>query len=271
MDEKSSPQWRPEPGPSNALERLLQKAQDPAVHGRMMRALWDTELHTLIAYHPELEGEMELQNGSPIPQFIHLEDGKGGSFIPVFTSEVVAEYALAKNAKKLGKQSLASMPGEGFFQIVNHLKCHVVVNPGMKLSLKLHPEAIAALVSGELRHTRPTHDSTQKTTLRAIEYSSLPTHLSDSIRRFCDKNRVPIAVYAFVACDPATDQPNMQELRILLRLRSEDNDFYNDFRLMVGKLATSKFRIITGVILETDKSGLTWLSQQKPLWPVIQL
>ena len=122
MDGKYSPQWRPEPGPSNALERLLQKAQDPAVHGRMMRALWDTELHTLIAYHPELEGEMELQNGSSIPQFIHLEDGKGGSFIPVFTSEVVAEYALAKNAKKLGKQSLASMPGEGFFQIVNHLK-----------------------------------------------------------------------------------------------------------------------------------------------------
>ena len=75
MDGQFTPQWRPEPEPSNALERLLQKAQDPAVHGRMMRALWDTELHTLIAYHPELEGMMELTNGSPMPQFIQIDDG----------------------------------------------------------------------------------------------------------------------------------------------------------------------------------------------------
>ena len=270
MDGQFTSQWRPEPEPSNALERLLQKAQDPAVHGRMMRALWDTELHTLIAYHPELEGMMELQNGSPMPQFVQIDDGSG-PFIPVFSSEAVVEYAIAKNAKKMGPQSLASMPGEALFQMINQLNCRVVVNPGMKLSLKLKPEAIAALVSGELRHTRPTHDATKKTTLRPIEYHSLPANLSDSIRRFCDRNRVPIAVYAFVACDPETGKPDMHDLRVILRLRSEDNDFYNDFRLMVGKLATSKFRIITGVILETDKSGLTWLSQQKPLWPVIQL
>jgi hypothetical protein len=269
MDGKFTPQWRPEPEPSNALERLLIKAEDPAVHGRMMRALWDTELHTLIAYHPELEGMMELQNGSPMPQFIQIDDGSG-PFIPVFSSEAVAEYSIAKNAKKMGKQSLASMPGEALFQILNQLKCDVVVNPGMKYRLKLQPEAIASLVSGEFRHTRPTHDDPKKTKLRPIEHHTLPANLRDSIRRFCDRGRVPIAVYAFVACDEE-GQPDLHDLRVILRLRSEDNDFYNDFRLMVAKLSTPNLRLSTGVAIDTDEKGLTWISQQKPLWPVLEL
>ena len=270
MDGQFKPQWRPEPEPSNALEHLLQKAQDPAVHGRMMRALWDTELHTLIAYHPELEGMMELQNGSPMPQFVQIDDGSG-PFLPIFSSEDVAEYVVAKNGAKMGPQTLASTPGESLFQIIKQLECDVVLNPGMTHSLRLQPEAIASLIDGEFRHSRPTHDHTEKTTLRPIEYHTLPATLSESIRRFCDRGRVPIAVYAFVACDPETGQPNMHDLRIILRLRSEDNDFYNDFRLMVAKLSTPNLRLSTGVTIDTDEKGLTWLSQQKPLWPVLEL
>lgn len=63
----------------------------------------------------------------------------------------------------------------------------------------------------------------------------------------------------------------MHDLRIVLRLRSEDNDFYNDFQLMVGKLSTPNLRLSTGVTIDTDEKGLTWLSRQKPLWPVLEL
>jgi hypothetical protein len=270
MDGEFIPQWRPEPEPSNALERLLQKAEDPAVHGRMMRALWATELHTLIAYHPEMVGEMELQNGSPMPQFIQIHDATG-VFIPVFSSEAVAEYSLAKNGGKMGPQALASMAGEGFFRIIQQLGCNVVLNPGMTHRLLLEPEAIAALIDGEFRHTRPAHDSPEMTTLHGVEPDSLPGVLRDGIRRFCDRGRVAIAVYPLVACDPETGKPNLKDLRLILRLRSEDNDFYNDFRLLVAKLSPPNFPILTGVMFDSDEQGLAWLNQQKPLWPVLDL
>ena len=56
-----------------------------------------------------------------------------------------------------------------------------------------------------------------------------------------------------------------------LRSRSEDNDFYNDFRLMIARISTPNLRLSAGVTIDTDEKGLTWLSQQKPLWPVLEL
>ncbi|MEZ5384140.1 MAG: SseB family protein [Prosthecobacter sp.] len=200
MDGEFAPQWRPEPEPGNALERLLQKAAtDPAMHGRMLRALWGAELHTLIEYHPELEGEMQLSNGSPMPRFMLVKDDTG-TFIPVFSSEAVAEYCIAKHDKSRGPKAVACMPGEAFFIMMAQLKHDVILNPGMTHRLLLKPEAIADLVSGEMRHSRPSHGNEESTTLHGVEEDSIPADFRDGIRRFCDRNPVPIAVYLFVPC-----------------------------------------------------------------------
>jgi hypothetical protein len=269
MDGEFSPQWRPEPEPGNALERLLQKAAtDPAMHGRMMRALWDAELHTLIEYHPELAGAtMELSNGSPMPRFVLVQDDTG-IFIPVFSSEAVAEYCITKNAKGKGPQAVASMPGEAFFLMMAQLKHDVILNAGMTHRLLLKPEAIADLVSGAMRHSRPSHGKEEATTLHGVEAGSLPPDFRDGIRRFCDRTPVPIAVYLFVLVDPATGQPDLRRWRLILRLRSEDNDFYNDLILLAGKLTPPGIELACGVVTD-DEHALAFLSKNTPLWPVM--
>lgn len=270
MDEELSAQWRPEPEPCNALERLLQKAAtDPAMHGRMMRALWDAELHTLIEYHPELAGStMQLSNGSPMPRFVLVQDGTD-TFIPVFSSEAVAEYCITKNTKNKGPHAVASMPGEAFFIMMAQLKHDVILNAGMKHRLLLKPEAIADLVSGEMRHSRPSQRPGESTQLFGIETASLPADFRDGIRRFCDHTPVPIAVYFFVTSDPATGQPDFNKWRLILRLRSEDNDFYNDLCLLAGKLLPPDIELATGVVTD-DEDSLAFLSKNTPLWPVIE-
>ena len=73
----------------------------------------------------------------------------------------------------------------------------------------------------------------------------------------CDRTPVPIAVYLFVLVDPATGQPDLRQWRLILRLRSEDNDFYNDLSLLAGKLLPPGIEV-------------AFLSKNTPLWPVIE-
>ena len=142
MNDDMTPQWRPEPPPSNDVEQLLEQgATDPSVHGRLMRALWKAEVYALIEYHPEvIDQTMELQNGRPMPPFIHVQDDTG-IFVPVFSSQEVADYCISKNSKDKGPKAMAIMPGEVFFICMNQLKSDVVLNPGMTHNLLLKPEA----------------------------------------------------------------------------------------------------------------------------------
>ena len=270
MDGEFASQWRPEPEPCNALERLLKKAAtDPSYHGQMMRALWQTELHALIDYHPELPGAtMELKNGDAMPPFVCVKDNTG-TFIPVFSSEAVADYCITKHSKDKGPKAIAAMPGEAFFIMMNQLQQDVVLNPGMTHRLLLKPDAIAELVSGELRHSRPSHGKEEATTLRGVEADSLPPAFRDGIRSFCDHTPVPIAVYFFVLVDSATGQPDLNQWRLILRLRSEDNDFYNDLSLLAGKLLPPGIELACGVVTDNEHA-LDFLSKNTPLWPVIE-
>lgn len=272
MSGSFSPQWRPEPQPSNDLERLLQKAAtDPAYHGQMMRALWQSELHALIEYHPELVGAtMQLKNGDAMPRFVVVQDNTG-IFIPVFSSEAVADYCIKQNANTKGPQAVAMLAGEVFFIMMKQLKRDVVLNPGMTHRLLLKPEAIAALVSGEMRHARPSHrGNKQSTMLFGVQPDSVPPAFRDGIRRFCDRTPVPIAVYLFLLGDDETRQPVNNQWRLILRLRTEDSDFYNDFGLVAESLLPKKVELNIGVVTGDDEHALAFLQQHRPLWPVIE-
>jgi hypothetical protein len=63
----------------------------------------------------------------------------------------------------------------------------------------------------------------------------------------------------------------MASLRLILRLRHEDNDFYNDFTLMAGKLVPQGIDLATGVVTDTDEQALEFLNRSEPLWPVLNL
>jgi hypothetical protein len=270
MNDDITPQWRPEPPPGNAVEKLLvQGATDLSVHGRLLRALWKAEVCALIEYHPEVvEQTMELQNGSPMPPFLRVQDDTG-IFVPVFSSEEVADYCIDKNAKDKGPKALAIMPGEAFFICMNQLKTDVVLNPGMTHRLLLKQEAVAAMVSGELRHARPHHGEARESYLIGVDCESLPADFRDGLRRFCDATPVPIAVYMFLEGDPQTHQPDMRQWRIMLRLRNEENDFYNDLGLLARKLLPKSVDLNIATVTGDDAQALDFLQKHTPLWPVL--
>jgi hypothetical protein len=258
----------PPPPPQNEFERLLPKMHgDPTVHGKALRALMALELHTLAVAHPELEGEHQLTAQS-VPQLITFEVDAKGPFIAIFSSEAVVDWTLPQIPMK-GQVGVVTMEAKALFTLLNNGKHTARVNFGMAASLTLTPPTIQDLVSGALTSLRLTEERERMQLFTVLE-ESLPPELVSNVRRFCDKRNVPIAVYAFLPSMPDVHEADTSELRFVLWLRSADNDFYNDFRLMVGSLMPEGFKTGVGVITEQDEEGMAFLQQCKPLWPVTE-
>jgi hypothetical protein len=258
----------PEPLPQNEFERLLVKMKsDPTVHGAALRALMKLELHALAAGHPELVGEHELTAQS-VPQFFNFTVDDKGPFVAVFSSEAVVDWILPQIPLKV-PAGVVTMEAQALFSLLNDGRRTVRVNFGCGLSLTLKPEAIRDLVSGELTHSRP-NPGGEKTQLFPVELDSLPPKLLATVRKFCDQRRVPIAVYALVPAKPEANEPDLTQLRFVLWLRSLDNDFFNDFGLMVGRLMPEGIGSAVGVVTEGDEAGMAFLQRCTPLWPVTE-
>jgi len=258
----------PEPPPQNDFERLLAKMQnDPTVHGRALRALMALDLHALAAGHPEMVGEHELTKHS-VPQFFNFTVDAEGPFVAVFSSEAVLDWILPQIPMK-GEVGVVTMEAQALLSLLNDGKHTARVNFGMPISLKLLPEAIRELVSGELTHRRP-EPGGEKTQLFPVDVESLPAELLAAVRKFCDQRNVPLAVYAFLPAKADANEPDPRELRFVLWLRSVDNDFFNDFGLMVGRLMPAGLESAVGVVMPDDEAGMAFLQRCKPIWPVTE-
>jgi hypothetical protein len=268
MDVNFSPQWQPEPDPQNGVERLLLRAaNDPSLHGKLLRKLWGSELIALMPYHPEMEGVHELTNGDTVPFMVCRDET--GLFMPIFTSESVALFCVARHMPN-APVGLATIQGEALFSLVRGLRHPVLINSGMSQSLRLLPEAVDALVSGELRHSRAIVEVPRegiKLTPRPL--NTIPGLVIDAVRSFCDRQRVAIAIYAFHGVNRHTGQPNPLEIRFILRLRRTDSDFYNDFYIMVAKLLPQDIVGSFAIVTPDNEVALDFLATCTPIWPVI--
>lgn len=266
MSDAASSSWQPEPEPQNALERLMPKAAvDHSLDGKMWRLLWESEVHTFIPDHPEMRGEHELTNGDSLP-ICRYEDAEG-PFVAVFTSEAAAEHGA--RLAPVPKPAIASLPAEAFFHLIHDGETTVRVNPGMRANIIMGPEAVAGLVAGEFTHRRPSLEPGEKTRVFPVPAAELPVELREGIRAFCEKRRVPLAVYVFHPADPATGGRDRRELHFVLWLRDADNDFYNDFGLLAAKLVPKPVNCRTAVVTTDGAGNLDYLQQCTPLWPVV--
>jgi hypothetical protein len=261
-----TPSFHPEPPPQNDLERLIRKAaDDPALHGRMWRMLWESELYTFIPDHPEIRGEFALKNGDQFTFSIY--EHAEGQFIAVFASEAAAEWACEQMADP--KPAIAAMPAEALFKIANNGEFSVRVNHGLRASVTLRPEGVADLVAGGLTHHQPSESFREKVMLHHVPADEVPSKLRQAIRVFCVQRPLAVGVYAFNPVNRETGEVNKGELRLMLWLREEKGDLYNDFRLMVGKVTPPYLQVTFGGVTPGETAAIEFLRGRTPLWPVV--
>ena len=266
-----TPSWQPiEPEPQNELERLIKlAADDPSLHGKLFRKLWEAELHIYVPPHPELVGEHKLTTDQGFAWCTYGD--KDGPFAAVFTSEAAARYEM-RNVPDQPRPMICSLPADVLFSFLNDKHTTVRVMAAGGGTIRLTPDAVAALVTGKLTHNRVDDDPAGKTTvtLLAVPDEKVPMKLRQAIRVFCAQRRVPIGVYVFHQMDPKTGQYPGNDLRVILWLRGADNDFYNDFCLMAQKLTPPHLEFYCAVVTSEDTASVAFLQKNKPLWPLMK-
>lgn len=272
MPKEPHEDWRPEPEPQSALDRLIKNAaNDPSVQGEMFRKLMAATLHIYVPPHPELVGEFTRNTADGFTWCTYQDEE--GPFVAVFTSLVCAKYEM-RSLKDDGqpKPMICEMPADVLFGFLNDGLTTVRVMAAGGGTIKLQPPAVAALVEGKLTHNRVSESPEGRTavTLCPVPDEKVPMKLRQGIRVFCARNRVPIGVYVFYKVDENTGEVSTDDLRVVLWLRSADNDFYNDFCLMAQKLTPPHKEFYCGVVLSDDTQALEFLQKQKPLWPIFK-
>ncbi|HEV7402287.1 MAG TPA: SseB family protein, partial [Chthoniobacteraceae bacterium] len=160
MSHSASSRQPPEPPPQNDLERLMRKAaDDPGLHGRVFRMLWDSDLYTYIPDHPEMHGARSLQNGDKLRFTVY--EHREGPFIAVFTSEAAAHWAGAHFPSP--KPAIARLPAQALFKTVNDGTTWVRINHQLRCGMTLEPEGVDALVQGEYTHSQPPMEKQEMT------------------------------------------------------------------------------------------------------------
>ena len=252
--------------PTNMLERVLHKAvQDPALHGKMFRLILDSELILIVpADQPLLkQGADRFTAENPL-QVSRFADA-GGPFCPVFTSLTAADRKISllpnrKEFKAVGISARAAL------QLVYDGETPVRLISQGPAQFFLPPEAIKALLDGDLTEADPNEREQRRTTLTEIDATSLPPRLLDGIRKFCDTRPVPLGIYAFAAQLPDSEEWDYKTIHFFLWLRETDRSFYNDFQLMAQSLGQG-FDVTVNV---TSPESLDFITSTTPLWPIIE-
>jgi len=167
---------------------------------------------------------------------------------------------------------ICSLPAAVLFGFLNNKRTTVRVMAAGGGTVRLKPEAVAALVKGEFTHSRVETGNKRKeeVTLLGVPDEKVPMKLRQAIRVFCAQRRVPIGVYVFHQMDPATGQYPGNDLRVILWLRDANNDFYNDFCLMAQRLTPRHLDFYCAVVTSDDAPTIAFLQQNQPLWPLLR-
>jgi hypothetical protein len=250
----------------NNLERAMDRAgRDPSKHKAMWKTLSKSQLHVLMPYHPEMEGQHQMREGESLP-IMHVMDDEG-PYVPVFASHnraVAAARALHKRC------CVASMPSEAVFKTLALQKVRIVINPHAGPRLSMQPDTVKAFANGEMVSSNGTTGVAERVALSHIATEDLPPEIVQSLRDFGDRQRSIIGIYAFNAVDEKRQEPVLDDLRILLWVRQSNPELYGDF---VGTFTDSLPDGMRGGIAIVDGStpeAVDFVRKFKPIWPVLE-
>ncbi len=137
--------------PLNPLEQaFMAAARGPEGLPGLFKQLVASELAALMPYHPEMEGLVEIRQGSGF-QFLVWQHPERGLQVPLFTSEKRALESLDKLGANRQPSCMALIPGTVLFASLAGQKYGVVINPGCSTGeIFLDLKTVRSLADGSL-------------------------------------------------------------------------------------------------------------------------
>ncbi len=186
------------PDPINELERAYQNAhrglEETVAYYQELR---DDVLSFLLPYHPEMEGVLQVGNGSGLT-FV-LWKVLGENMVPIFTSPQRVEEALKAANKWHERSSMGEMLGKELLHLISLLpdKPKAIINPGCCTGSRIMtPEIIESVLDGSALHL-PTPGEIEMGKLIIPGIYRLPETLLFALGQFFTNHPVVRAAWLF--------------------------------------------------------------------------
>ena len=182
--------------PMNDLERAYAKALRGAEgNPELFRQLRASMLHFLMPYHPEMDGEIELQNSSSMT--FSVWKGDKGEYIPVFTSAERVEAALKAIDAKENAHAVAETNGEVFFRMATNHPYGVVINPACGCGeMYLDRNAVRMLGDGSILEPFEKKPNLEGT-IQVVQPADYPTNFIQPLFQFLRGRKEVRAAWLF--------------------------------------------------------------------------
>ena len=207
--------------------------RSPAGRPEFYRQVRESNLLFLLPYHPDLDGVMTITGEDRMVMIGWT--GLHGEYIPAFTSERQATWALKSRGEEEGKYAVAELKGEVFFTLVAGKKdAQVIINPGCPLGeVRLIECAIKGLATGSiLRPVRSVEEATEQMII--MDPADYPTNFIQPLFEFL-RGRPEVAAAWIFRQEPPTP-PATVRYRIGLHITGPREQVQQDF-VLVAKAA----------------------------------
>ena len=246
------------------LEHILD-ARDfgPQYYPDLFRMLRELELVFLLPYHPEMTGaEMAIESGDKLPQFAVWGSPKDGRRIPIFSSPKLATDA----CKAIGAQpyefALASMPGEGLFQLLSCQKDPIVINPACRTnSVYLDQSAVRQLGDGSI--LRGGTDERRDGTVERLDPADFPTNLVQALFTFLKQRPAVRAAWILREMKPAGSPPGYV---FVLSIEGDATVLEQEFRVVASATCPRDLDYGVAVLNETNAALTQFTAQITPFY-----
>jgi hypothetical protein len=189
--------------PVNDLERAYQTAAKWAPASReLFRQMRESTLVFLMPYHPEMDGELQVGNGS-VMTFDVWNNGQE-ECIPIFTSQARAEQALKVTKRWDLPHATGEMRGQELFHCLTGQKedYKVVINPGcMPGGMVLDQDRVRELWDGSVFKALPPVTKVRRAA-EIVDAADYPTDFIQPLFEFLRSKPLAQAAWLFRQSPP---------------------------------------------------------------------
>jgi hypothetical protein len=231
--------------PVNDLDRaIMTLRKSTAAMPDFYRHLSEGELWFAVKYHPELEdgGDVELQNGSPLP-FAMLEDGKGHTFVPLFSSDARFDESMKRSNVPDKTFIAAAMPAKQILEILGKMNFHAHVNFGCTTgSMKIPPDLMRDLASGKVLAPLGLHGGKEEDRhMRIVPAADFPTDFVQAAFELLRKHRQFRAAFLLTDLSEVSPAGQPPKYHFGIVMEPEDEVLFHDLNMVLAAASANRY------------------------------
>lgn len=256
----------PNPADWNDLDRALAAfLRSPSAMPELLRQISVAEeLHSLMPYHPELEGgAIEIKNGVDFP-FVRFDGKEGEVVVPIYSSAERVDESLRRGQVPENTFVSGSLPALQMLDVIGVMNFHAELNkscqPG---SFTMPPNLLRDLVSGAVFEPIGDEGPERERRFLFIDPADYPTEVVQPIFEVLRRHANFRGAWFFGSPEPS-EKAGRTRYELLVLMDPRDPTIFHELNLVAQNTGSKTAEVHLGHLPADDPAQLEAFMEQAP-------